>query len=208
MPDAARVSTRCLGAEKVLYLRFRGEPLLSRTLKSRWHVYELFRTLVEFASYGYPRLICVKRGGRVAAAAAYTVPERPRVVLSLKLLKLALLASRWGALVGFLRSIPSFLAYARVLQGLKPSGHLLFIASAIEGKGYGSLLLRILERACARSGCDWLVLEVYAENPAARFYFKRGYRPRLLIEWLGARYLLMAKPLALQRSSASEPIHP
>ncbi|MEM1929505.1 MAG: GNAT family N-acetyltransferase [Thermofilaceae archaeon] len=189
------IAVSCSGAEKVLYHRFRGEPFLAEALKGSRQLYEFFKGLVELARQGYPRLICAKLGTEVAAAAVYTVPERLRARQLVELLKLLLRTAGLRVLFRSLRSARSFWAYAKALRGLEPSGHLLFIASAIEGMGYGSLLLKLVERACARAGCKWIVLEVHVGNPAVRFYLKRGYRPRGSVEWLGARYLLMAKPL-------------
>lgn len=195
MREELRVTARCCGAHRVFYARFKGERALSKVVRGEQALLELFRSLTELASCcGGLRSLCVKLGNRVAAAAIYSVPERlplRQAPVYLGLLRLF----RWSAAAAALRHAGSLLAYARSMRRLERAGHLLFIASAAEGRGYGSLLLKLVERLCARAGCEWLALEVDVCNPAVRFYVKRGYRPHLSIECAGARYLLMVKPL-------------
>ncbi|MDE1879788.1 MAG: GNAT family N-acetyltransferase [Euryarchaeota archaeon] len=63
------------------------------------------------------------------------------------------------------------------------------------GKGIASELLSRAERACARRGRRWAVLDVLTDNHVARqLYVKRGYRPLRVQHWL-------SKPLAQRREA-------
>lgn len=72
---------------------------------------------------------------------------------------------------------------------------MLFIASLLPGRGYGSKLLEIVEGECRRLGRRAVVLEVDLENRALMFYARRGYAPLAVTKFAGRDFLLMVKPL-------------
>ncbi|UYG08552.1 GNAT family N-acetyltransferase [Halomonas sp. M4R1S46] len=72
------------------------------------------------------------------------------------------------------------------------------------GGGLGRRMLQWLEDAAGRRGCDWLVLEVRADNtPALALYHGMGFAPS---DWLGDYYedgcagWRMVKPLGLAQA--------
>jgi GNAT superfamily N-acetyltransferase len=185
---------RCRGAEGVLSHRFRSEPALRRALRGEAVVATFFSLLVEAAGRGYPRLVCVCRGSRAVAAALYAPPRRPSAAQLARLARvLALLSPR--ALLDAATWLARSRAYARALAASSPGCHLLFVASAASGRGYGSEALRAVEEACAEEGGLWVALEVHWRNPALRFYAKRGYEPVAAAAYAGEVYILMRKRL-------------
>lgn len=184
----------CREAESVLCYRFRREPALRKALRGEAAIATFFAALVEAAREGYPRLICVCRGSRAAAAALYTPPRGPSAAQLARLARLlALLSPR--ALLDAAAWLARSRAYARALAACSPGCHLLFIASAASGRGYGSEALKAVEEACAREGGLWVTLEVHRRNPALLFYAKRGYEPAAAAVYAGEVYVLMRKRL-------------
>lgn len=174
--------------------RFRSEPALRRVLRGEAAIPLFFSILVSSSEGGYPRMACVCRGSRVVAAALYTPPRGAGIPQLARLARLlALLSPR--ALVAAAAWAARSRGYMRALSSLRPGCHLLFIASAVEGRGYGSAALRMVEEACRAEGGAWVTLEVHRGNPALLFYAKRGYRPVAATEYAGEPYVLMAKRL-------------
>lgn len=188
------MGSSCRGAEAILSYRFRREPALRKTLRSEAAVYAFFAILASSARRGFPRIVCVHRGSKVVAVALYVPPGRPSIaqlarlagILALLSPRSLLAATAWAARSG---------AYVRTLSVFKPRCHLLFIASAVSGRGYGSAALELVETLCAGEGGFWVTLEVLRENPALLFYAKRGYRPVAATVYAGSLYVAMCKRL-------------
>jgi len=177
-----------------LSYRFMSEPALRETLSGREAIPAFFSILVGSAASGFPRVVCVCRGSTAVAVALYTPPRKPSVAQIARLARiLPLLSPR------FLLSAAAWVArsgaYARALSAFKPGCHLLFIASAVDGKGYGSEALKMVEKSCADEGGLWVTLEVDRGNPALLFYAKRGYKPVAAALYAGSTYVLMSKKL-------------
>ncbi|MDW8003455.1 MAG: GNAT family N-acetyltransferase [Thermofilaceae archaeon] len=183
----------CIGAGNLLYARFFNEPLLAKLFKNWESIRDFFQLIVKLAHRNFFTLACLRCGSGIVAAAVYVSETRP----SVHVLELARLLASFSPRV--LASFPSqareFLNYFKAIRGLKPRCHLLFIASAYKRRGYGSKLLKLVENCCAKSGCNWIVLDVYLRNPALHFYLKRGYKPITLVKWWGVAYVVMAKRL-------------
>ena len=174
--------------------RFRCEPALRESLRGRAAISVFFSILVGSAGRDFPRVVCVCRGSRAVAVALYTPPGKPSIAQIARLARvLALLSPRF--LLAAAAWVARASAYARMLSTFSPSCHLLFIASAVDGKGYGSAALKLVEKSCAEEGGLWVTLEVHRENPALLFYTKRGYRPAAVTVYAGSMYVLMCKRL-------------
>ncbi|MCS7104333.1 MAG: GNAT family N-acetyltransferase [Thermofilaceae archaeon] len=183
----------CIGAGNLLYARFFNEPLLAKLFKNREYICEFFQLIVKLARRNFFTLACLRYGSEIAAAAIYVSEIRP----SVHVLELAKLLAGFSprVLVSFPSQAREFLNYFKAIRDLKPRCHLLFIASAYKGRGYGSKLLKLVEDCCAKTGYNWIVLDVYLRNPALHFYLKRGYKPITLVKWWGVAYVVMAKRL-------------
>lgn len=174
--------------------RFLSEPALRKTLRGRAAIHAFFSILVSSAARGFPRVACVCRGSAVMAVALYTTPGKPSVAQIACLARiLPLLSPRF--LLSAAAWVARSRAYTRALAAFNPGCHLLFIASAVDGKGYGSAALELVEKSCTEEGGLWVTLEVHKENPALLFYAKRGYRPAAATVYAGSMYVLMSKKL-------------
>ena len=70
----------------------------------------------------------------------------------------------------------SFPAYCRGVRHDEPLMFVHRLASAREGCGFGSMLLRALEDRAVEGGCVWVILQPVSESVS--FYQRKGYLPR------------------------------
>ena len=177
----------------VLYAGFREDPSFRRLLGEPGCVYAFFEVVEELARQGVLTALCLRAGEVTASVAVLSLGARPsRVKLPRGLARLLACLGARGLLnlVAWLAWAPR---YARAYSKLERACHLLFIASLAPGRGYGSELLKRVEKACRSAGARAVALEVDVENPALLFYAKRGYTPLTATVFAGRHYLLMAK---------------
>ncbi len=190
MPE---LSHRCPQAPRTLYWAFRGDPLFTRVFREKGRVLSFFEAIGDFLREGALLSVCVREKGVTVAVAVLSfalswtrVPRRALWLLARSLGPRGLLeVASW---------LGQSLRYWAATRRLENYCHLLFLASAVGRRGYGSLALSAAEKACRRIGGAGILLDVDAENPALLLYYRRGYRPLGEAFFSGRRYVVMAKP--------------
>lgn len=189
------VSQGCAGIHKILYIAFRDDPLFQKLFNDKAKLLEFFKAIETLSVSRTLRSICVLEEGH------------PVSVAVLELANVSRLSVNGETLRHFIHSIsPSLLyevagwsgesvKYWKSLRSIQDSCHLLFLASMVRGRGYGSLALKVAEGICRKLGKSWIVLDVDKENRALKLYYKRGFQPLGEACFSGRTYIIMGKPL-------------
>uniref|UniRef100_A0A7C4FE84 GNAT family N-acetyltransferase n=1 Tax=Thermofilum pendens TaxID=2269 RepID=A0A7C4FE84_THEPE len=188
---------------RVLYAGFKEDPSLRKLLGEPGCIYTFFGVIEELARQGVLTALCLKVGGATASAAVLSVGARPRRVVLPRGLTRLLACLRLRGLLTLAAWLAWAPGYARTYSKLGETCHLLFIASLAPGRGYGSKLLREIEKLCRSAGARTVTLEVDTGNPALLFYAKRGFTPLMATVFAGRYYLLMAKLIGDPRPRCS-----
>jgi len=136
--------------------------------------------LVSLARLGALKLVCVEDSGAAASAALLAAGRaqlsgKPGVSAAARLLAFLAACLKLRGLLLLTGSAAWFPRYRRILRQVEKPCHLLFIASLLPGRGYGSRVLKTVEEECRRLGRQAVILEVDLENRALMFYARRGY---------------------------------
>jgi len=188
----------CCRAALTLFKGFRSDPLANSLLRSPSCLYIFFELLVSLARLGALKLVCVEDSGAAASAALLAAGRaqlsgKPGVSAAARLLAFLAACLKLRGLLLLTGSAAWFPRYRRILRQVEKPCHLLFIASLLPGRGYGSRVLKTVEEECRRLGRQAVILEVDLENRALMFYARRGYAPLAVTRFAGRDFLLMVK---------------
>ncbi|AKG38527.1 hypothetical protein MA03_03450 [Infirmifilum uzonense] len=191
----ASLSSSCTGSHRVLYWAFKNNPLFKRLFRDKAKLLEFFYAIELLTRSRLFRAICVVKAGRVLSVAILHDNSNTASGISREALTSLLRSISLSLLLEVMGWLGESVRYRGLLKRFENSCHLVFLASLIPGKGYGSSSLRGVEVICKKMGKDWILLDVDVENRALRFYSRRGYRPVGVALFSGRNYVVLAKPL-------------
>ncbi|MEZ0346359.1 MAG: GNAT family N-acetyltransferase [Infirmifilum sp.] len=178
-----------------LYVAFRNDPLFQRIFPEQWKILEFFRGIELLVQSKALKAICIRENLLTISVGVLGLGGRGSALGVLAALKHIIRSASLTMILEVFRWLGGSVNYWRALKRVHGYCHLLFLASMIQGRGYGSLILRAVESTCRRLGGGWLILDVDFENPALLFYWKRGFKPLGESWFSGRRYIIMCKNL-------------